>query len=94
MIDIDELERINNAGDRYGHITPGVVAELITEVRALREDAERYRWLRDWQADASDFCCASLEIYLPVPARDEAEPPRKHSACFDAAIDAARKGAV
>ena len=36
MIDIDELERINNAGDRYGHITPGVVAELIAEVRRMR----------------------------------------------------------
>lgn len=40
MIDIDELERINNAGDRYGHITPGVVAELIAEVRRLREEVE------------------------------------------------------
>lgn len=47
MTDIDELDRINNAGDRYGHITPGVVAELIAEVRRLREDAERFQWLRD-----------------------------------------------
>jgi hypothetical protein len=58
-----------------------------TQADAL--DAKRYRWLRDWKADPSDFCCASLEIYLPVPARDKTEAPRKHSACFDAAIDAA-----
>lgn len=43
MIDLDELDRINNAGDRYGHITPGVVAELIAEVRKLREDADRWQ---------------------------------------------------
>lgn len=34
---LDELSRLNNAGDRYGHITPGVVAELIAEMRRLRE---------------------------------------------------------
>jgi len=37
MIELDQIERINNAGDRYGHITPGVIAELIAEVRRLRE---------------------------------------------------------
>lgn len=36
-LELEELERINAAGDRYGHITPGVVAELIAEVRNLRE---------------------------------------------------------
>lgn len=36
-IAIDELERIVKAGDRYGHNTPGVTLELITEVRALRK---------------------------------------------------------
>jgi len=41
MIDLDELSRLNNAGDRYGHITPGVVAELIAEVRRLREESTR-----------------------------------------------------
>ncbi|NPT59078.1 hypothetical protein [Paraburkholderia elongata] len=41
MIDLDELDRINRAGDRYGHITPGKVAELIAEVRRLREDKAR-----------------------------------------------------
>lgn len=59
------------------------------EAETLKSDAARYRWLRDWQADASDFCCAALEIYLPVPARERGEPPRKHAECFDAAIDAA-----
>lgn len=38
--DLDELSRLNTAGDRYGHITPGVVAELIAEVRRLREEEE------------------------------------------------------
>ena len=64
---------------------------LEVECERLRVDAERYCWLRDRQADASDFCFASLEIYLPVPARGKGAPPRKHSECFDAAIDAARK---
>lgn len=36
--EIDELDRINKAGDRYGHITAGIVAELIEEVRRLREE--------------------------------------------------------
>lgn len=50
---LDEIERINNAGDRYGHITPGVVAELCAEVRRLREDAERWAVLESWRvADA------------------------------------------
>ena len=39
-LDLDQIERINNAGDRYGHITPGVVAELCAEVRRLRERRE------------------------------------------------------
>lgn len=36
MTDIEELERIVRAGDRYGHNTPGVTLELIAEVRRLR----------------------------------------------------------
>jgi hypothetical protein len=40
MIDIDELERIAKAGDRYGHNTSGVTLELIAEVRRLRERLE------------------------------------------------------
>ncbi|HEX7911764.1 MAG TPA: hypothetical protein VF534_27235 [Paraburkholderia sp.] len=35
MLDIEELARINLAGDLYGHITPRVVGELIAEVRRL-----------------------------------------------------------
>jgi hypothetical protein len=89
MIDIDAIEK--RLTTEFGHIMPTAkVLEMISEIRELRADAERYRFLRDWQADTSDFCCASLDIYLPVPARSEGEPPRKHSACFDAAIDAAR----
>jgi hypothetical protein len=37
MIDIDDLERIVKAGDRYGYVTPGRTLELIAEVRSLRE---------------------------------------------------------
>lgn len=40
MIDIDELERITKAGDRYGHVTLGRVLELIAEVRRLREEVQ------------------------------------------------------
>lgn len=48
MIDLDEIERIANAGDAYGHVTTcATVLALIAEVRALREDAERYRWLAE-----------------------------------------------
>lgn len=39
MIDIDEMERIVKAGDRYGHFAQGAILALIAEVRALREDA-------------------------------------------------------
>lgn len=53
MIDLDQLERIVRGGDRYGHNTPGVTLDLIAEVRRLREDAERYRWLRTQPNDTS-----------------------------------------
>lgn len=36
MTDIDQLERIIRAGDRYGHNTPGVTLELIAEIRRMR----------------------------------------------------------
>lgn len=41
MIDIDEMERIVKAGDRYGHFAQGAILALIAEVRALREDKAR-----------------------------------------------------
>jgi hypothetical protein len=43
MIDIDELERIIKAGDRYGHVTPGRVLELIAELRQVRAESECMR---------------------------------------------------
>lgn len=72
---------------------PQPVAQTERALTDAARDAVRYRWLRDWQADSADFCCASLEICLPVPARNEKEAPRKHSGCFDAAIDAAMTAA-
>jgi hypothetical protein len=42
-MDLDAMERLANAGvTRLSE-----VKALIAEVRALREDAERYRWIRD-----------------------------------------------
>ncbi|SDH10253.1 hypothetical protein SAMN05216466_107105 [Paraburkholderia phenazinium] len=41
-LDLDQIERINTAGDRYGHITPGVVVELIAEVRRLRAELNSF----------------------------------------------------
>lgn len=77
MIDLDELSRINTAGDRYGHITPGVVAELIGEVRRLREDRDRYQWLKAHWGHRTPI----LNGLFPRSAVDDA---------FDAGIDAAR----
>jgi hypothetical protein len=40
MIDIDKIERLLQAGVSHS----ADIAALIAEARALREDAERYRW--------------------------------------------------
>lgn len=41
MIDLDELDRMLDAGDRFGHAaSPAVVRELIAEVRRLRAENE------------------------------------------------------
>jgi len=85
MIDVEELERIVKAGDRYGHNTPGVTLELIAEVRALREDAERYRWLRAQHWNESDLAVVrhpkqSVRLGFDCPSAER----------LDSAIDAAR----
>lgn len=71
--DLDELDRINNAGDRYGHITPGVVAELIAEVRRLREairlQANTVRTAMDANTHAS-----GIRLELAEQARAESSP--------------------
>jgi hypothetical protein len=91
MIDIDELERIIKAGDRYGHVTPGRVLELIAELRQLRADlaaanlradgnavdAERYRWLKAHWGRRTPI----LNGLVPKGLEDDA---------FDAGIDSAR----
>jgi hypothetical protein len=38
-VDLDEVERLARARDRYGHITPEVVLSLAAELRALRRFA-------------------------------------------------------
>jgi hypothetical protein len=56
MIDLDELERIATAGDPWGYAaTPKNILELVAEVRRLREDAERYQWLRRRDLDTIDM---------------------------------------
>lgn len=53
MIDIDTLEALARNVAAIGRpvaANPADIIALIEEVRALREDAERYRWLRDQNA--------------------------------------------
>ena len=82
MIDIDEWDRINRAGDRYGHITPGVVAELIAEVRAWRNEAVAHQAF----VDAFNASTDSEETYGRWESAIAASLPYRQ-----AAIDAARK---
>jgi hypothetical protein len=35
-LDLDEIQRIAEAGDSYGHISPALALELVAEVRKLR----------------------------------------------------------
>lgn len=59
---------------------------LEAEVRALREDAERWRWIRQGKS-----------VWVKVPVKDKHveyfignKPEAKFPECFDAAVDAAR----
>ena len=93
-IDIDEIERIAKAGDPWGYAaTPANILALIAEVRALREDAQRWHLVRD---QASIYqgnnigCFVEFKKYEATPS----DRPRSGQAFIDevdAAIDAARK---
>jgi hypothetical protein len=100
-VDLDELERLAKAaitrglpGDRMMFalkaMDPEGMLALIAEVRALREDAERYRYLRErrfYYADnpnTSMYHKAGVDSgYLHVKTIDREG--------LDAAIDVARK---
>lgn len=55
-IDLDQLERIVKAGDRYGHNTPAVTLELIAEVRRLQEENMLCRNAIEDAVDMVDVC--------------------------------------
>jgi hypothetical protein len=64
---------------------PAAICELIAEVRALRKDAERYRWLRAQHWDKSNLAVVchpkqSVRLGFDCPSAER----------LDAAIDAAR----
>jgi hypothetical protein len=64
---------------------PAAICELIAEVRALREDAERYRWLRAQHWNESDLAVVrhpkqSVRLGFDCPSAER----------LDSAIDAAR----
>jgi hypothetical protein len=64
---------------------PAAICELIAEVRALREDAERYRWLRAQHWNESDLAVVrhpkqSVRLGFDCPSAE----------LLDSAIDAAR----
>ncbi|SOS34721.1 hypothetical protein CFBP6411_03364 [Pseudomonas syringae group genomosp. 3] len=61
--------------------SPIVVLALISEIQALREDADRYRWLRDKSESGHSF-------YLSVPLWLSGIRFRKED--VDAGIDAAK----
>ncbi len=71
----EERERALREGER--------VVALEAEVKMLRKDAERYRWLRDKSVPWNNF-------YLSVPIEFKDETYSK--AKVDASIDAAREG--
>lgn len=71
--ELDELDRINRAGDRYGHITPGVLAELIEEVRRLRE-AIRLQANAVHTAMDANTRASSIRLELAEQARAESSP--------------------
>jgi hypothetical protein len=74
-IDLDDLQA---AIAKFGQpISPETALELCAEVRRLREDAERYRWLRNHK---------HLDSWWSVAG------PKDRCANIDADIDAARKG--
>lgn len=61
--------------------------ELEEYLRKLRADAERYRWLRDHCRHSAEHWGGRWSIVV------EGRSPEDHDISFDAAIDAAMKGA-
>lgn len=60
---------------------------IVCERDALREDAERYRWLRECARATSEHWGGRWSLVVEGPAPGGNAPP----ASIDAAIDAARK---
>jgi len=88
MIDIDKIERLLSAGVSHS----GDIAALIAEVRALREDAERYRWLRDTERlKLGPPVGPSNEKRRYVIAATHIGSASAGTETLDAAIDAARE---
>jgi hypothetical protein len=75
VIDIEAIEK-QLASDRGHLIATADVLALIAEVRALREDAERYQWLKAHWGHRTPI----LNGLFPKGTMDDA---------FDAGIDAA-----
>lgn len=80
---VREIERLRHDIERHVEIACELATEcerLRAELAACREDAERYRWLRD-KADSNFVCWADLRDFGSYDAED-----------IDKKIDAARKG--
>lgn len=72
--------------DFIGTVNPAAVLALISEMRRLREDAERYRWIRQGKP-----------FWVKVPVKDKsveyfmgAKVEKRFPECLDSSIDAAR----
>jgi hypothetical protein len=72
-------------------VCPAAILTLIEEVRALREDAERYRWIRGLENNGfplgGSFCMGNFQVSQKVR---EGEAHYYYGCALDAAIDASR----
>jgi hypothetical protein len=69
---------------------PAAICELIAEVRALREDAERYRWLRDEALQGRRDAPLGVAISILDESHNHCGWAVTYDIDADAAIDAAR----
>lgn len=84
MIDIDSLEALARDVAAIGRpvaANPADILALIAEVRALREDAGRYRWIKGKKVDFDNMAGASYYATQLSNILHNAED-------WDAAIDA------
>lgn len=94
MTDIINALRIESRREPHEPIWRDAIDEieaLRAEVDALREDAARYRWLRDWSKGVPD---GQREIYVTqhaLPHDDDDMDIDLFDGALDDAIDAARK---